>query len=32
LGQQTPMSLMSSRFGSEMVLDVLGRIEYGVLS
>jgi putative toxin-antitoxin system antitoxin component (TIGR02293 family) len=32
LGQQTPMSLMSSRFGSEMVLDVLGRIEHGVFS
>ena len=32
LGQQTPMSLLSSRFGSEMVLDELGRIEYGVFS
>jgi len=32
LGQQTPMSLLSSRFGSEMVLDALGRIEYGVFS
>ncbi len=32
LGQQTPMSLFSSRFGSEMVLDTLGRIEYGVFS
>jgi putative toxin-antitoxin system antitoxin component (TIGR02293 family) len=32
LGQQTPMSLLSSRFGSEMVLDVLGRFEYGVFS
>ena len=32
LGKQTPMSLLSSRFGSEMVLDVLGRIEYGVFS
>jgi putative toxin-antitoxin system antitoxin component (TIGR02293 family) len=32
LGQQTPMSMLSSRFGSEMVLDELGRIEYGVFS
>jgi putative toxin-antitoxin system antitoxin component (TIGR02293 family) len=32
LGQQTPMSLLSSRFGSEMVLDALGRIEYGIFS
>ena len=32
LGQQTPMSLMSSRFGSEMVLDALGRIEHGIFS
>lgn len=32
LGQKTPMSLLSSRFGSEMVLDELGRIEYGVFS
>jgi putative toxin-antitoxin system antitoxin component (TIGR02293 family) len=32
LGQQTPMSLLSSRFGSGMVLDTLGRIEYGVFS
>ncbi|MGB3861895.1 MAG: antitoxin Xre/MbcA/ParS toxin-binding domain-containing protein [Candidatus Aminicenantaceae bacterium] len=32
LGQQTPMCLLNSRFGSEMVLDVLGRIEYGVFS
>ena len=32
LDQQTPMSLLSSRFGSEMVLDALGRIEYGVFS
>jgi putative toxin-antitoxin system antitoxin component (TIGR02293 family) len=32
LGQQTPMNLLSSRFGSEMVLDVLGRIESGVFS
>jgi putative toxin-antitoxin system antitoxin component (TIGR02293 family) len=32
LGQQTPMNLLSSRFGSEMVLDELGRIESGVFS
>ena len=32
LEQQTPMSMLSSRFGSEMVLDELGRIEYGVFS
>jgi putative toxin-antitoxin system antitoxin component (TIGR02293 family) len=32
LGNQTPLSLLSSRFGTEMVLDELGRIEYGVYS
>lgn len=32
LANKTPMSLLSSRFGTEMVLDELGRIEYGVLS
>ncbi len=32
LANQTPLSLLSSRFGTEMVLDELGRIEYGVYS
>jgi len=32
LANKTPMSLLSSRFGVEMVLDELGRIEYGVFS
>ena len=32
LGNKTPVSLLSSRFGTEMVLDELGRIEHGVLS
>jgi len=32
LANKTPMSLFSSRFGTEMVLDELGRIEHGVLS
>jgi putative toxin-antitoxin system antitoxin component (TIGR02293 family) len=32
LGNKTPMSLFRSRFGTEMVLDELGRIEHGVLS
>jgi len=32
LGDKTPMSLLASRFGAEMVLDELGRIEHGVLS
>ncbi len=32
LGIRTPMSLLSSRFGTEMVLDELGRIEHGVFS
>lgn len=32
LANKTPMSLLSSRFGTEMVLDELGRIEYGVFS
>jgi uncharacterized protein (DUF2384 family) len=26
------MSLLSSRFGAEMVLDELGRIEHGIIS
>ena len=29
---KTPISLMVSRFGAEMVLDELGRMEYGVIS
>lgn len=32
LANKTPVSLLSSRFGTEMVLDELGRIEYGVFS
>lgn len=32
LANKTPMSLLSSRFGSEMVLDELGRIEHGIFS
>ena len=32
LGNRTPASLLSSRFGIEMVLDELGRIEHGVSS
>ncbi|HIE28953.1 TPA: DUF2384 domain-containing protein [Candidatus Poribacteria bacterium] len=32
LANKTPLSLLSSRFGVEMVLDELGRMEYGVLS
>jgi len=32
LANRTPSSLLSSRFGTEMVLDELGRIEHGVLS
>jgi putative toxin-antitoxin system antitoxin component (TIGR02293 family) len=32
LANKTPMSLLRSRFGVEMVLDELGRMEYGVLS
>lgn len=32
LANKTPMSLLRSRFGVEMVLDELGRIEYGVFS
>jgi putative toxin-antitoxin system antitoxin component (TIGR02293 family) len=31
-GNKTPLSLLSSRFGTQMVLDELGRIEHGVLS
>lgn len=32
LGDKTPLSLLNSRFGAEMVLDELGRIEHGVFS
>lgn len=32
LGSNTPLSLLSSRFGTDMVLDELGRIEHGVFS
>ena len=32
LGNKTPLSLLNSRFGVEMVLDELGRIEHGVVS
>ncbi len=32
LGNKTPLGLLTSRFGTEMVLDELGRIEHGVLS
>jgi putative toxin-antitoxin system antitoxin component (TIGR02293 family) len=32
LGNRTPASLLSSRFGAELVLDELGRIEHGVVS
>ena len=29
---QTPLSLLSSRFGAEEVMDLLARLEYGVYS
>jgi putative toxin-antitoxin system antitoxin component (TIGR02293 family) len=32
LGNRTPASLLRSRFGTEVVLDELGRIEHGVIS
>jgi putative toxin-antitoxin system antitoxin component (TIGR02293 family) len=32
LDNKTPASLLSSRFGIEMVLDELGRLEHGVIS
>jgi putative toxin-antitoxin system antitoxin component (TIGR02293 family) len=32
LGNRPPISLLSSRFGTGMVLDELGRIEHGVVS
>lgn len=32
LAGKTPLSLLNSRFGAEIVLDELGRMEYGVFS
>jgi putative toxin-antitoxin system antitoxin component (TIGR02293 family) len=32
LGSRTPKSLLDSRFGTDMILDELGRIEHGVFS
>lgn len=32
LADKTPLSLLNSRFGAEMVLDELGRIEHGVFT
>ena len=32
LANKTPLSLLHSRFGTEMVLDELGRIEHGIFS
>ena len=32
LGNQTPLQAVSNRFGAELVLDFLGRIEHGVYS
>jgi putative toxin-antitoxin system antitoxin component (TIGR02293 family) len=32
LASHTPLSLLSSRFGAEMVLDELGRLEHGVVA
>ncbi len=32
LGDRTPLSLLNSRFGIELVLDELGRIEHGVFA
>lgn len=32
LGNQTPLQAISNRFGAELVLDLLGRIEHGVYS
>ncbi|OGP74080.1 MAG: hypothetical protein A2V86_07330 [Deltaproteobacteria bacterium RBG_16_49_23] len=32
LGNKTPLNLLNSRFGTQMVLDELGRIEHGALS
>jgi putative toxin-antitoxin system antitoxin component (TIGR02293 family) len=32
LGNRAPTSLLGSRFGTEMVLDELGRVEHGIIS
>jgi hypothetical protein len=32
LGHHTPMSLLNSCFGAEMVLDELGRLEHGIVA
>lgn len=32
LGHHTPISLLNSRFGAEMVLDELGRLEHGIVA
>ncbi len=32
LNNKTPLQAMANRFGAEMVLDILGRIEHGVYS
>lgn len=32
LNRKTPMSLLNSKFGADMILDELGRIEHGVFS
>jgi putative toxin-antitoxin system antitoxin component (TIGR02293 family) len=32
LGNKTPIELLSSRYGAQMVLDELGKIEHGVFS
>lgn len=32
LGNQTPLQAVSNRFGAELVLDLLGRIEHGIYS
>jgi len=32
LGNKTPMSLLNSKFGTDKVLDELGRMEHGVFS
>ena len=32
LGNKTPLQAVSNRFGAELVLDLLGRIEHGVYS
>jgi putative toxin-antitoxin system antitoxin component (TIGR02293 family) len=32
LGNKTPFSLLDSKYGADMVLDELGRIEYGIVA